>query len=144
MFLYILPEYPAKLSRQKDPSAFALTVDFGLAAVHRLDGDVSDLRHADTGGADRLHQKVQPLVVFVLGGAQQAAIIVFCQLPVGGCEDLLLNFEVFDPEVVPLHKPKKAVKRRQRRVDARRGVVLAKIGFICDDRCFAQFRSPEP
>ena len=68
----------------KDCSGFRLTINNRLAAFCRFNGYVLQLADANTGCANRLQYKAQPLIVSALRGFAKPHIFSLCQFPFFG------------------------------------------------------------
>ena len=124
-FLLAVPaQLCAKRARQKHHPAFPLVVYLHLTSVQRMYRKVFYLADPNAGGADGLHQQRKTLVALLLRGGDQPQIFLAAQLLLRIAVGPPLHPDGTHPEVVPLHKGKKAVDRRQFTVYARSGPVF--------------------
>lgn len=89
-------EFPAKLVRNQNRAVLSFQQNLCPAAACRFHGDISDLTHPDSGGADGLHQQAQGFFSLPVGGFQQLIVIRSCQNLLICTKKTFLNANVFD------------------------------------------------
>ena len=111
---------------------FVLAGHADLAPAHGLHREIPQLRDADAGGADGLHQKPQPPVS--LRGPQKAQVFRAAQLPLRSLVDLPLHAAQPHAAVRQAAEGEKAVHRRQHGIHGPQGVAAREQMPLVGDR----------
>ena len=126
-----IPAQPAaELCGEQDGAEFPLAADGGLPPVDSLPGDEAELRDADPGGAEHLHQEQQPQLAPVPGGGEQAEILPVCEFPPRLPKEAPLQFEGAHPAVLPIQILQQRMDSRHLPIDGRYGISLSHKGIL--------------
>lgn len=127
----VFQQLAAQLRGKQDGANFALERNSGASRPCRFDRDIAQFADADTSRAKRFHDECKAFLFACACCREQAVIFGAGQLTAGVPEKLTLDFEEFHLDI-PAHKTKKAVQRRQHRVDGARCVTtVQQVGFPC-------------
>ena len=105
----ILQQFLLQCLDDKHRPPLALAEHHRFTTLDRFDGDEFQLTHTNARAANRLQDKIQPLVAFVFGSTQQAVVFRLGQFFFFRTENLTLFLDVLYPTALTSCKAKKAV-----------------------------------
>ncbi|CAN4019586.1 Phosphoadenosine phosphosulfate reductase family protein, partial [Dysosmobacter welbionis] len=129
----IPPQAFRQFLRQQDGPALSLQPDLRPASTQGLRRDEAQFAHPDTGGADRQHHVVQPLVLAPLGNREQPAVLRLRQVPLLLPKRPPLNLQQLHLAVLRSTEPQIRVHSRELVVDRQSPVLLLQALPVCQN-----------
>ena len=98
----IAEQFLFQLFYDENRPCFRLAVHRRLAVFYCLNRDILQLADPNTCAADGLQNQVEPLIVLALGRSAKPCVFRPCQFFLLGAEYLLLQFQRFHLQIVPI------------------------------------------